>query len=96
LGKRELIAAMVNWITGAPPRGETRVTAKIRYRAIESRARVMPREGERVRVIFDQPLRDIAPGQAVVFYDGEVCLGGGLIQASSPSGDRAPVGGLPD
>jgi tRNA-specific 2-thiouridylase len=33
-----------------------------------------------VRVIFDQPLRDITPGQAVVFYDGDVCLGGGIIQ----------------
>ncbi len=87
LGKRELIAGAVNWIAGSAPRGEMRVTAKIRYRSMESPATVYPsplssqtEEGAKVRVVFDQPLRDITPGQAVVFYDGEVCLGGGIIQ----------------
>ncbi len=78
LGKRELSASSVNWIAGAPPPNEFRVTAKIRYRAVEAAATVYP-EGTRARVVFDEPLRDITPGQAVVFYDGEVCLGGGLI-----------------
>jgi tRNA-specific 2-thiouridylase len=36
-----------------------------------------------VRVVFDHPLRDITPGQAVVFYDSDRCLGGGLIASSS-------------
>jgi len=89
LGKRELIAGAVNWIAGAPPRGETRVTAKIRYRANEVAATIYPHpsppptssgEGAAARVVFDEPLRDITPGQAVVFYEGEVCLGGGIIQ----------------
>jgi len=92
LGQRELIAGAVNWIAGEPPRGEMRVIAKIRYRAAEVSAAVRAQEpgmlrlplsrgaGETVRVQFDAPLRDIAPGQAVVFYDGEVCLGGGIIQ----------------
>ena len=89
LGKRELIAGAVNWIAGQPPRGETRVTAKIRYRASEVPATIYPysspiltssEEGVGVRVQFDTPMRDITPGQAVVFYEGEVCLGGGIIQ----------------
>jgi len=92
LGQRELIAGAVNWIAGEPPRGEMRVIAKIRYRAAEVSAAVRAQEpgmlrlplsrgaGETVRVQFDAPLRDIAPGQAVVFYDGEVCLGSGIIK----------------
>jgi tRNA-specific 2-thiouridylase len=81
LGKRALIADAVNWIAGEPPRNETRVTAKIRYRATEIAATIFPtpENGQGVRVIFDQPLRDITPGQAVVFYDGDQCLGGGII-----------------
>ncbi len=80
LGRRELVAQAVNWIAGEPPQSATRVTAKIRYRAIEAAASVTPLEDARAHVIFDEPLRDITPGQAVVFYDGIVCLGGGLIE----------------
>ena len=84
LGKRELVAGAANWIAGSAPRAEIRVMAKIRYRAAEVPATVTPLggEGARVRVVFDQPLRDITPGQAVVFYDGQVCLGGGVIEMS--------------
>jgi len=86
LGKRELVASRVNWIAGEAPRLPARLSAKIRYRASETAATIMAGEqgsegaGENVRVEFDEPLRDITPGQAVVFYDGEVCLGGGIIQ----------------
>jgi tRNA-specific 2-thiouridylase len=104
LGQRELIAGAVNWIAGEPLRGEMRVIAKIRYRAAEVSAAVSAEEpgmlrpplgrgaGETVRVQFDAPLRDIAPGQAVVFYDGEVCLGGGIIQrANEPMCQSAKI-----
>jgi tRNA-specific 2-thiouridylase len=84
LGRRELTAASVNWIAGAPPQGELRVSARIRYRSAEVPAAVIPIPAEgaqafAARVVFDQPLRDVTPGQAVVFYDGDVCLGGGTI-----------------
>lgn len=83
LGKRELVAGRVNWIAGRAPQGELRVMAKIRYRSPESAATLRPFASSteaNVQVEFDQPLRDITPGQAVVFYDGEVCLGGGIIE----------------
>lgn len=82
LGRRELIARDVNWISGRAPAEPIRVTAKIRYRAEEAAATVTPLdgvEGSQARAHFDEPLRDITPGQAVVFYRGEVCLGGGTI-----------------
>jgi len=80
LGRRELIAAEVNWIAGEPPCGEIDITAQIRYRARPVPARVVALDATRARVIFDTPLRDITPGQAVVFYDDDVCLGGGIVQ----------------
>jgi tRNA-specific 2-thiouridylase len=80
LGKRELVAGGMNWIAGEPPRGEIRVMAKIRYRATETAATAIPLDGARARVVLHQPLRDITPGQAVVLYDGDVCLGGGIIE----------------
>jgi tRNA-specific 2-thiouridylase len=97
LGRRELVAREVNWIAGSTPRGEIRVMAKVRYRAVETPATAYPlfgpppsaaQEEANARVVFDQPLRDITPGQAVVFYDGQVCLGGGTIQAMSLSGNE--------
>jgi tRNA-specific 2-thiouridylase len=55
------------------------VQAKIRYRALLADATWTPLEGKRARVAFDDPLRDITPGQAVVAYQGDLVLGGGII-----------------
>ena len=54
-------------------------TAKFRYRQQDVPVTVRLLEGNRAQVIFDEPVRAITPGQAVVFYDGMECLGGGLI-----------------
>jgi len=80
LGRKELIAAQVNWISGEPLASEVQVQVKIRYRAIDVEAVVNPLETGRVKVTFDRPLRDITPGQRAVFYQGEDCLGGGTIE----------------
>lgn len=85
LGKRELIVHNANWI---PPRlgmelrqdgASLRAVVKIRYRSVEHPATIFAPDETHVRVEFDAPLRDITPGQAAVFYDGEQCLGGGII-----------------
>ena len=79
LGTAELIAEEVNWISGRTPNEPFRAEVKIRYTAKEAWAWVMPIEGgARVQVRFDAPRRDITPGQAAVFYDGDVLLGGGI------------------
>lgn len=81
LGKRALIARNVNWI---PPRWHDelplRANVKIRYRSTEHPATISALDENSVRVEFDEPLRDITPGQAAVFYDGAQCLGGGIIK----------------
>jgi tRNA-specific 2-thiouridylase len=80
LGRDELVAAQLQWVSGIAPAEPIRAQVKIRYKAQEAWAWVTPIEDQCVRIAFDQPLRDITPGQAAVLYDGEVCLGGGIIQ----------------
>ncbi len=79
LGSSELTAMNVNWVSGQTPAETFRARVKIRYKAQEASAQITPMEGNRAFVSFDEPLRDITPGQAAVFYQDEVCLGGGLI-----------------
>ena len=79
LGRRELVAMEVNYISGQIPQGPLEITAKIRYKAIEAEAVLIPLEDGRARVTFAQPQRDITPGQGVVFYQDEIVLGGGII-----------------
>lgn len=80
LGVRELTAGEVNWISGEPPGAPFRAAVKTRYTAREAEAEVTPLEGgNKARVRFDAPARDITPGQSAVFYRGETLLGGGVI-----------------
>jgi tRNA-specific 2-thiouridylase len=55
------------------------VQAKIRYKHAEARATIFPSGQASIRVEFDRPQRAVTPGQAVVFYDGETVVGGGII-----------------
>jgi tRNA-specific 2-thiouridylase len=82
LGDAQLTANRVNWVSGRPPAGPIRAEVKIRYKARPALATVTPLPEARVAIQFDEALRDITPGQGAVFYDGEVCLGGGIIERS--------------
>ncbi|WIV18423.1 tRNA 2-thiouridine(34) synthase MnmA [Paenibacillus polygoni] len=76
-----LIATSVNWIAGSDqtPKEPFHCTAKFRYRQPDQGVTLTWREDGTVHVAFDQQQKAITPGQAVVFYDGDVCLGGGTI-----------------
>jgi tRNA-specific 2-thiouridylase len=74
-----LTAEKMNWISIEKLERPIRVKARIRYKHEEGLATVSPLEDDRVSVWFDQPQRAITPGQAVVFYDGDVVVGGGTI-----------------
>jgi tRNA-specific 2-thiouridylase len=56
-----------------------RVTAKVRYRSPEAPGTLSQLSSDRLAVLFDEPQRAVTPGQAIVFYEGEVVLGGGII-----------------
>jgi tRNA-specific 2-thiouridylase len=77
----QLWAEDVNWVAGEPPPAGTAVEAKIRYRTPAAPAEVHP-QGGGARVLFQRPQRAITPGQAVVFYQGEEVVGGGVIARS--------------
>jgi tRNA-uridine 2-sulfurtransferase len=79
LGSRELTVREVNWLSGAAPREPLRADVKIRYTAKEAQAWVTPLEGNQAAVRFDAPQRDITAGQAAVFYQDDVMIGGGII-----------------
>ena len=79
LQESRLRARDVNWLSVPPPAGPLRATVKIRYRSPDAPARLEPREDGTVEVAFDAPQRAVTPGQAAVFYQGDVCLGGGWI-----------------
>lgn len=80
LGRDELTARNVSYVSGKPPAEPIRVEAKIRYKSRPVPATVTPLAGNRLRAKFDSPLPDITPGQGFVFYDGDRVLGGGTIE----------------
>ncbi|BBB92887.1 MAG TPA: tRNA 2-thiouridine(34) synthase MnmA [Methylomusa anaerophila] len=77
----ELIANDLNFITVDSPTDCLQVTAKIRYSAEAAEAMIIPlsHETDKVRVKFSLPQRAITPGQSIVFYDGDIVVGGGVI-----------------
>lgn len=79
LGQSALRVGRVNWVSGVAPEGPFRAMVKIRYKAGERSCLVTPLDPTRVGVTLDKPARDITPGQAAVFYNGDECLGGGII-----------------
>ena len=92
LMRTRLYASKVNWINQPPSNGPIRVQARIRYNGHNTPAivRLVPNGAE---IEFSTPVRAITPGQAVVFYDDDIVLGGGLIETSLPesSNDRTSM-----
>ena len=74
-----LTASNVNWISGVPPQESQNITAKIRYRSNDTSCQINYRSND-ILIDFEQPQFAIAPGQSIVFYDQNVCLGGGFIE----------------
>jgi tRNA-specific 2-thiouridylase len=74
-----LVAASLSWTGGSAPAAEFRCSAKTRYRQADQACHVRILPSGDAEVSFDQPQRAVTPGQAIVFYDGDVCLGGGTI-----------------
>jgi tRNA-uridine 2-sulfurtransferase len=79
LAQKSCRVERANWIATEPPTAPLRVQAKIRSRHPEAAATVSPERDGRFLVEFDSPQMAVTPGQACVFYDGEVILGGGWI-----------------
>jgi len=73
----------VNWVSISEPSGPIRVEVQVRYRSSAVPVTVIPLAANRVKLVFDEPQFSITAGQAAVWYDGDVLLGGGIIEGSS-------------
>jgi tRNA-specific 2-thiouridylase len=79
-----LYADQITWVAGAPPTLPLQASAKTRYRQADQPCRLTATNGS-LLVEFEQPQRAIAPGQSVVFYRDDECLGGGVIERAQPT-----------
>lgn len=80
-----LCASRLSWVNGSAPAAGQRLNAKVRYRQADQACTVREVSGDRLVLGFTEPQRAVTPGQSVVLYDGDVCLGGGVIDwANTP------------
>ncbi len=76
-----LIAKQLHWVDRATLQTPVKAVVKTRYRQQDISCTITPRGDDEVEVIFDQPQKAVTPGQSAVFYQDEVCLGGGIIES---------------
>ncbi|MDN6318401.1 MAG: tRNA 2-thiouridine(34) synthase MnmA [Marinobacter sp.] len=89
LFSRGLLSGPVDWVAAEAPAQSFRCKAKTRYRQPDQDCEVTLIEGG-VKVVFDDSQRAVTPGQSVVFYDGDICLGGGVITETWRDGEALP------
>lgn len=89
---RELVAGQLHWTAGQSPALPLRCAAKVRYRQQAEPCEVHEAGPGRCRVVFAADQRAVTPGQSVVFYAGEECLGGGIIESGNPVAASAQDG----
>jgi len=80
LGQDTFFADQINWISEKKPQRPLNANIKIRYKSNEVPGIINPLDGKSVKINLSSSLPDITPGQAAVFYQGDLCLGGGIIQ----------------
>ena len=86
-----LLASSLSFTTKDPQPNKFTCTAKFRYRQPDTKVEVEILEGDKVRVVYKEPVRAVTPGQAVVFYDGDICLGGATIDEVYKDGKKLQV-----
>jgi tRNA-specific 2-thiouridylase len=79
LKRSSLGATQLSWISGVAPDSERACTAKTRYRQTDAPCHVTTLVDDTLELLFDSPQWAVTPGQSVVLYDGDKCLGGGII-----------------
>jgi tRNA-specific 2-thiouridylase len=80
LYRKSFTVSGVNWIAFDDPAPELRAKVRIRYRAVEAGATIKPMGSSEAMIVFDEPQPAVTPGQAAVFYNNDVVIGGGWIQ----------------
>ncbi len=76
-----LEATRLAWVSGTAPEAGRSLTAKVRYRQPDQSMSIEQIDTDRMYLKFDRAQRAVTPGQSVVLYDGEICLGGGIIES---------------
>jgi len=79
LFRDDLSSHDMHWVAGKPPSATFRCTAKVRYRQEDQPVQVSVKPDGHIDVLFDEPVRAVTPGQSIVLYQNDVCLGGGVI-----------------
>jgi tRNA-specific 2-thiouridylase len=83
---QSLKAEQLSWVAGHPPTFPCRATAKTRYRQPDQTCTITQDEDGKIQVVFDEQQRAVTPGQSVVFYIEDDCLGGGIIISTDAPG----------